>query len=50
MYFSNSMPPGAQVLTTGEMSFAESHRYGEATANRCHWPGTPLSLVSAPTR
>ena len=34
---------GAQVLTAGEVSFAATHRYGEATAKRCHSPGTPLS-------
>ena len=27
----------------GEMSFAEAHRYVEATVDRCHSPGTPLS-------
>jgi hypothetical protein len=35
--------PGTQVLMAGEMSFAEAHRYGEATATRRHSPGTPLS-------
>ena len=25
------------------MTFAATHRYGEATAKRCHSPGTPLS-------
>ena len=42
-YFAGSVSPGAQVLTAGEMSFAETHRYEEATAKRCHSPGTPLS-------
>ena len=38
------LPPlAAQALTAGEMSFAETHRYGDATAKRCHSPGTPLS-------
>jgi hypothetical protein len=27
----------------GEVSFADTHRYGDATANRRHSPGTPLS-------
>ena len=30
-------------LTAGEMNFAETHRYGDATAKRRHSPGTPLS-------
>ena len=30
-------------FTAVEMSFAETHRYGEATAKRRHSPGTPLS-------
>ena len=30
-------------LTAGEISFAATHRYVEATAERCHSPGTPLS-------
>ena len=30
-------------LRADEMSFAESHRYGDATAKRRHSPGTPLS-------
>ena len=42
-YFDGSVSPGAQALTAGEISFAETHRYGEATADRCHSPGTPLS-------
>ena len=41
--FAESHSPGAQALTAGEMSFAATHRYGEATAKRCHSPGTPLS-------
>jgi hypothetical protein len=36
-------PLAAQTLTAGEMSFAESHRYREATAKSLHSPGTPLS-------
>ena len=36
--------PVHKPLTAGEISFAETHRYREATANRCHSPGTPLSL------
>ena len=43
VFFANSVSPRAQVLTGGEMSFAETLRYGEATANRCHSPGTPFS-------
>jgi hypothetical protein len=35
--------PGAQALTAGEISFAETHRYGEATADMRHPQGTPLS-------
>ena len=35
--------PGTQVLTAGKTSFAETHRYREATAKRRHSPGTPLS-------
>jgi hypothetical protein len=31
------------LATAGEVSFAETHRYGDATAKRCHSPGTPLS-------
>jgi integrase len=38
----SSVAPGAQALTAGEMSFAETHRYGGATKSR-HSPGTPLS-------
>jgi hypothetical protein len=34
---------GAQRLTAGGMHFAETHRYVEVTAKRCHSPGTPLS-------
>ena len=30
-------------LRQGEISFAATHRYGEATAKRRHSPGTPLS-------
>ena len=36
-------PLAAQVLTTGETSFAETHCYREATAKSRHSPGTPLS-------
>jgi hypothetical protein len=43
MFFDSSVYPDAQALTTDEMRFAEAHRYEEATAKRCHWPGTPLS-------
>jgi hypothetical protein len=43
MYFGNPLSPRAQVLTAGEMSFAEIHRYGEAMAKSRHSPGTPLS-------
>jgi hypothetical protein len=35
--------PSAQAFTAGETNFAETHRYGEATAKRRHSPGTPLS-------
>jgi hypothetical protein len=38
-----SVSPGAQALTAGEISFAETHRYGEATADMRHPQGTPLS-------
>ena len=30
-------------LKARRMNFAETHRYGEATAKRRHSPGTPLS-------
>ena len=33
----------AQALTAGEMNFAATHRYVDATAKSCHSPGTPLS-------
>jgi hypothetical protein len=33
----------ATVWPRLHMSFAETHRYGQATAKRCHSPGTPLS-------
>jgi hypothetical protein len=36
-------PLAAQTLTAGEMSFAETHRYRDATAKSRHSPGTPLS-------
>jgi hypothetical protein len=36
-------PPSAHTLTAGEISFAATHRYGDATAKSCHSPGTPLS-------
>ena len=32
-----------KLLTAGEISFAATHRYGDATAKRRHAPGTPLS-------
>ena len=32
-----------KLLTAGAMSFARTHRYGDATAKRCHSPGTPFS-------
>ncbi len=38
---------GHKRLTAGEMSFADTHRYADATAKRCHSPGTPLSWCSA---
>jgi hypothetical protein len=28
------------------MNFAETHLYADATAKRCHSPGTPLELVT----
>ena len=43
MFFDDSLSPGAQAVSAGDMGLAEIHRYGEATAKRCHWPGTPLS-------
>jgi hypothetical protein len=42
-FFDSSVSPSAQALTAGEISLAEIHCYGEATAKRRHSPGTPLS-------
>jgi hypothetical protein len=39
-------PLAAQTLTAGEMSFAETHRYLEATAKSRHSPGTPLAAAA----
>jgi hypothetical protein len=43
MFFDDSLSPGAQAVSAGDMGLAEIHRYGEATAKSRHWPGTPLS-------
>jgi hypothetical protein len=35
--------PTGCISRYGEVSFAETHRYGDATAKRRHSPGTPFS-------
>ena len=35
--------PVHKRLRQGEISFAATHRYADATAKRCHTPGTPFS-------
>ena len=43
MFFDDSLSPSARALAAGAMTFAETQRYGEATAKMRHSPGTPLS-------